>query len=424
MGCDIHIRAEINGNQGWEPVGDVFDSDYNFHFTDANRDELDRLPDHELLSATNEKLLLPPQLKEKVDAFAIKLKELQESTPRLSGDEQTIRQREQKSEALQSVGGIDANERETLTLAMINFRYSPLAELAEEDYMDDPVDFYNSSENRLSIYLHRTSEEPPFKTASPWEGRNYRLFAILADVRNGSGFAGVDTGDRIEPISDPRGVPSDAHPETRDFLESYGVDGHSHSWFTLAELEDYDWGKGTVERGIVNAGEYEELLNEGGGEPTAWSGGVSGSSCVTFDADAYLAWRALGAEGLSGERVNINTVFSPHLRNADEDKKKIFAEAKELYQKAVKDFDSAARLDADHLLLPYQAAKPQVTSSTSMFGGKEIRINQITPYVRYQWLSTKMDEAGPSWQKTMDSLAQMAPDGDKERIRICFFFDN
>ena len=39
--------------------------------------------------------------------------------------------------------------------------------------------------------------------------RNYDTFAVLADVRNGYGFAGCDTGDGFEPISEPKGFPSD-----------------------------------------------------------------------------------------------------------------------------------------------------------------------------------------------------------------------
>ena len=44
-------------------------------------------------------------------------------------------------------------------------------------------------------------------TSEPYGNRNYKLFSFLADVRNGYGFAGVDTGNRIEPIADPRGNP-------------------------------------------------------------------------------------------------------------------------------------------------------------------------------------------------------------------------
>lgn len=41
------------------------------------------------------------------------------------------------------------------------------------------------------------------------EGRDYLLFSVLADVRNGYSFAGVRLGDPLEPISTPRGFPED-----------------------------------------------------------------------------------------------------------------------------------------------------------------------------------------------------------------------
>ncbi len=46
--------------------------------------------------------------------------------------------------------------------------------------------------------------------ATLWdEERHYQLFAVLAGVRNGYGFAGVPTGERVKPISSPRGLPKD-----------------------------------------------------------------------------------------------------------------------------------------------------------------------------------------------------------------------
>jgi hypothetical protein len=64
--------------------------------------------------------------------------------------------------------------------------------------------------------------------------RNYYLFSILADVRN--------SGD-VEPIDYPRGVPEDASSGYRYSVDRWEGDGHSHSYFTLAELLDVDWDK-------------------------------------------------------------------------------------------------------------------------------------------------------------------------------------
>ena len=62
--------------------------------------------------------------------------------------------------------------------------------------------------------------------------RNYYLFSILADVRNG--------GD-VDPISYPRGVPKDASSAYSYMVQRWDSDAHSHSYFTLEELLEVDW---------------------------------------------------------------------------------------------------------------------------------------------------------------------------------------
>lgn len=110
-----------------------------------------------------------------------------------------------------------------------------------------------------------------------YKGRNYDLFAMLADVRNGKGFAGVDTGDGFKPIASPKGLPDDVSPEVKAESDAWGEDGHSHSYFTLAELEGYDWhGQKTKHRGWVDAENFKAFRLKG--KPDGWSGGVSGYS--------------------------------------------------------------------------------------------------------------------------------------------------
>lgn len=150
------------------------------------------------------------------------------------------------------------------------------------------------------------------KRAEHWyHNRNYNTFAILADVRNGHGFAGCDTGNGFNPIAMPRGIPGDVSEsvakeyylrivETEDedgenectridaerwgdpILNLYGTeytpgpDWHSASWFTLAELLAYDWDQTTKHRGWVSLEQYREFRQNG--KPSSWSGGVSGGS--------------------------------------------------------------------------------------------------------------------------------------------------
>lgn len=110
------------------------------------------------------------------------------------------------------------------------------------------------------------------------EHRDYDAFAILADVRNGRGFAGCDTGDGFTPIANPKGTnPPGASAQYRALVKHWGLDGHSHSWLTLAELLAYPWDSATRHRGYVDAHTYAAWVAKGRkGPPPSWCGDVSG----------------------------------------------------------------------------------------------------------------------------------------------------
>jgi hypothetical protein len=117
-----------------------------------------------------------------------------------------------------------------------------------------------------------------------YEGRNYDLFAILANVRNGRGFAGCVTGDGFNSMTDDRGIPDDVSAEGRAYLERYGDDGHSHTFMTLQEILEYDWNQVTVKQGVVTPLAYKEWADRGKtGYPISYSGGVSGPNVVMID---------------------------------------------------------------------------------------------------------------------------------------------
>lgn len=128
--------------------------------------------------------------------------------------------------------------------------------------------------------------------------RNYWLFAALANVRNGRGFAGVETGKEIRPISEPRGLPSDIVSEldenhlylphrvvyNDDFQAVYTtmfLGEHSHSWLSLIELLEYDWGQLVYRTGRVSPEIYTKLNpNE---RPEEFCGGTSNTSYQCHD---------------------------------------------------------------------------------------------------------------------------------------------
>lgn len=101
--------------------------------------------------------------------------------------------------------------------------------------------------------------------------RNYNFFAVLANVRNET------WSDRIPPIAEPRGLPSD--------LSGRGVDAdgchmgsdydwefgdHSLSYITLQELLDYSWDQIIINRGFVS----DEFVNgwDGKTPPSSYAG--------------------------------------------------------------------------------------------------------------------------------------------------------
>jgi len=139
--------------------------------------------------------------------------------------------------------------------------WESVEEFKTEEY-DDEVHYYVERKNSF------------------YNGRNYNLFAILADVRNGRGFAGVKTGEGFNPISEPKGIPEDVSEMVEKLARQWDCDRHSHSYFTVEELLAYDWTQTTTLWGVVSAREYEQydrMRNYQYG-PDSYSGSVSGPS--------------------------------------------------------------------------------------------------------------------------------------------------
>lgn len=153
-------------------------------------------------------------------------------------------------------------------------------------WIDVPVvDRYASDENKAAAQ---------YVAPAALEMRNYDVFGILADVRNGVGFAGVDTGDAWPVIAEPRGLPDGLSEESsldEDML-GHWLGDHSHSWLTLAELEAFPWattlhrGRGTVSRAV-----FEQW--DGVHEIFPHSGGISGPGIQTVTA---AQWRQMSED--------------------------------------------------------------------------------------------------------------------------------
>lgn len=133
---------------------------------------------------------------------------------------------------------------------------------------------------------------------SKWDqDRHYFLFAWLADVRNGYGFAGIPTHEPIQPIAPRRGLPADFeggedHPVTdvavlgkdAEYLKdgekpSKWMGDHSHSWLTADEILTAKRPGPIRKDGVLALDQYKAWDKVS--QPDAWCGGVMGRDLVT-----------------------------------------------------------------------------------------------------------------------------------------------
>lgn len=94
-----------------------------------------------------------------------------------------------------------------------------------------------------------------------YNGRNYSLFAALADVRN---------YDNIIPLATPRDLPDDVSRKVYEESMKWGSDGHSHSWFTARELFEYQKTHPTTRHEGMLEPCILKAFDEEGKIPTEW----------------------------------------------------------------------------------------------------------------------------------------------------------
>lgn len=122
-----------------------------------------------------------------------------------------------------------------------------------------------------------------FRT-NPDDSRNYDWFSILANVRNGYGFAGVSTGAGFDVIAEPRGIPNDVSDKWRKETKEWDCDMHSHSFLYLDDFDKFDWNQLTVKYGVIPLDSYKELRGTDK-TPKGWCGSTSGGNVITISED-------------------------------------------------------------------------------------------------------------------------------------------
>lgn len=400
MGCDIHMRAEVRENGAWRMLGEEFDSgrggsDY-YDFDSALVERLN-LSDGELLDGLCFTVGYHEDAWQGLSedartAFWLYAEALSRDRARdVAAREdwrESLRQWDiENPEAAKEYGGWIGDDHPLAHRKVV----APEAERRTGErrrsvalapgVRREIVAFFEAyrpygDETRVDFNID-SDDQRKFLSREPWDGRNYDLFAMLADVRNGRGFAGVPTGEGFVPIAMPRNTPADASDDVLAYMASYGVDGHSHSYHDLAQLLAYDWDQGATSFGVVSADTYETLKAEGRA-PSSYSGGISGAGIVTFSENGYARWKLAGSPDIGSQTR---------------------APAFSLVGDRWPDDDGVIER-------PYHPG-------------------EMRAHVRMAWGHSYREAAGTAWFRTMDRLAELIPaGGDATDVRVVFFFDN
>jgi len=284
----------------WHLLGPVFESRRDWAMLDATPELMRALSDGELLDALTDHVKAEPsefrdQLAHAEDASAV-LERFSVHAAQMARDKRRVDRLRGRLEPdrFAELTALEARLRRERR-APVELQPRHRAAIVEAALRTR----YGSGEDadRLLLVVHRAQGDPPFPTASPWEGRDLDLFAALADVCNGDPSGALR---RVDPIAGPRGVPHDISTEGRAFMERWVPAAHSHTYLTLAELQAVDWDEREVTEWIVLDGDRYLRARCGGGLAPARHARAEAdldhdAVLRQFTADGFEAWLSLGS---------------------------------------------------------------------------------------------------------------------------------
>ena len=117
------------------------------------------------------------------------------------------------------------------------------------------------------------------------------LFAILANINNSR------TNIPYETIAAPRGIPSDASAESRNWFAARQDDAFAASWLTLAEIDSFDWDRVIQQYGQVNTQAVHLFVDNPMGFPySEWPEGLQISYSTSPSDTGNVRWRSTYSE--------------------------------------------------------------------------------------------------------------------------------
>lgn len=195
-----------------------------------------------------------------------------------------------------------------------------------------------------------------------YTGRDYELFGILAGVRRPQSSQVAH-----------QGIPEDASPEYKAVVERWDSDGHTHSYFTLAEFLAYDWTQEAKFEGWITLPEWVRARDNPDG-PDVYCGGVGGGTIRHCSMEQFEeAWAVLRREkGWPEDRLPRRYLNS------------------------------------------YNDGDPLMHRMVELLGSGE-------PYCHYKWTVPYYKSARRFWSDVIPRLLRL---GAPEDVRCVFFFDN
>jgi len=153
---------------------------------------------------------------------------------------------------------------------------------------EEVVDLFPNHEQIMGAYNNFRSEDPALREPAlevlnnmPTH-RDYDLFAMLANVRNGVGFGGVKRGEPVTPLFADRGRPENTCFALHDgdhWLGGY----HSFTWCTYNEAMAAPWTRAVVTHAVVDFDEWIRWQESDAVTPQMWSQGVAGGNTRIVD---------------------------------------------------------------------------------------------------------------------------------------------
>lgn len=101
----------------------------------------------------------------------------------------------------------------------------------------------------------------------PFDWRSYFMYGFLADVRNYSD---------VPPLAGRRGLPDDASEVARELSDTWGMDGHAHSWLAVKELTEFNYDATVEDRRVMIDNDGGRTAAPGGGEMVTWRDRLGG----------------------------------------------------------------------------------------------------------------------------------------------------